>query len=269
MDYYVWKQLLKNLVLPPTGPLLLAGLGLALLAYRRARLGGAVLCALGLLALWVLATPIAADSLVRWAERYPALDPAKITAKIADAQAIVILGGGVRVSAPEYGTSAPGATSLERLVYGARLARLTHLPVLISGSRVEAASMSDFLHQDLGVSAQWVENRSRDTHENAQFSAAILARAGVQKVVLVTSAAHMARAVVEFNQAGIDTVPAPAAVGTQRDTGILAYVPNADALVRSQRALYEGLGRVVQDVQLRFRSGTGLIETRPAGAAGN
>ena len=63
MDYYVWKQLLKNLVLPPTGPLLLAGLGLALVACRRARLGGAILCAVGLAALWVLATPIAADSL--------------------------------------------------------------------------------------------------------------------------------------------------------------------------------------------------------------
>ncbi|HEY6456462.1 MAG TPA: YdcF family protein [Steroidobacteraceae bacterium] len=264
MDYYVWKQLLKNLVLPPSGPLLLAGLGLALLAYRRARLGGAVLCALSVLALWVLATPIVADSLVHWAQRYPALDPARI----ADAQAIVILGGGVRVSAPEYGTSAPGATSLERLVYGARLARLTHLPVLISGSRFEAASMRDFLHQDLGVNAEWVENHSRDTHENAQFSAAILAQAGVQKVLLVTSAAHMARAVVEFNEAGIDTVPAPAAIGTHSETGILAYVPNADALMRSQRALYEGLGRLVQVVQLRFRSGAGLIETRPAGAAG-
>lgn len=264
MDYFVWKQLLKNLVLPPTGPLLLAILGLVLVVLRKARLGGMVLAAVGLALLWLLATPIAADSLVRWAERYPALKPAQV----GDAQAIVILASGVRVNAPEYGTSAPGATSLERLVYGARLARQTHLPVLISGSRFEAASMTDFLQQDLGVAAQWVENRSRDTHQNAQFSAVILARAGVHKVVLVTSAAHLARAVVEFNQAGIDTVPAPTAMWTQRDTGVLAFVPNADALVRSQRALYEGLGRMVQDVQIRYRSGAGLIETRPAGAAG-
>ena len=41
------------------------------------------------------------------------------------------------------------------------------------------------------------------------------------------------------------------------------------ALVRSQRALFEGLGRIVQNVQFRFRSGTGLIETAPAGAAGH
>ena len=110
MDYFVWKQLLKNLVLPPTGPLLLAALGLALLVLRRRRLGGLVVCATGLAALWILATPIAADSLVRWAERYPALDPAQV----GDAQAIVILAGGVRVDAPEYGTSAPGATSFTR-----------------------------------------------------------------------------------------------------------------------------------------------------------
>ena len=47
MDYFVWKQLLKNLVLPPTGPLLLAALGLALLVLRRRRLGGIVVCAHG------------------------------------------------------------------------------------------------------------------------------------------------------------------------------------------------------------------------------
>jgi len=264
MDYFVWKQLLKNLVLPPTGPLLLITLGLVLLAFRRARLGGVILAGVGLASLWVLATPIVADSLVRWAERYPALAPAQV----GDAQAIVILAGGVRVDAPEYGTSAPGATSLERLVYGARLARRAQLPVLISGSRLETASMNDFLHQDLGVTAQWLENRSRDTHQNAQFSAVILARAGVHKVVLVTSSAHMARSVVEFNQAGIDAVPAPAEMWTRREKGVLAFVPNANALTRSQRALYEGLGRMVLDMQIRFRSGAGLIETRPAGAAG-
>ncbi len=264
MDYFAWKQLLKNLVLPPTGPLLLATLGFVLLAFRRLRVAAAALCAVGLISLWLLSTPIVADPLVRWAERYPALNPSQLDG----AQAIVILAGGVRVDAPEYGTAAPGASSLERLVYGARLARQTGLPVLVSGSRLEAASMSDFLNQDLGVTARWVENRSRDTHENAQFSAVMLSREGVHKVVLVTSSVHMARAVVEFNQAGLETVPAPAAMWTKRDTGVLAYVPNADAMVRSQRALYEALGRVVQDVQVRFRSGAGQIETRPAGTAG-
>ena len=55
--------------------------------------------------------------------------------------------------------------------------------------------------------------------------------------------------VVEFEQAGLGVVPAPAAMWTLRDPGILRWVPNADALVRSQRALYEVLGRVVQKLR--------------------
>jgi len=263
MDFYTWKQLLKNLALPPTGPLLLMLAGFILSLGRRPRPYGYALSIAGAVLLWLLATPVVADALVRAVERYPALD----LHQPVDAQAVVILAGGVRRNAPEYGTPAPGATTLERLVYGARVARTLGLPVLVSGSKLEAASMKDFLHTDLGVTARWVENRSRDTHENAQFSAVILARAGVHKVILVTSSAHMARSVVEFNMAGIETVPAPAAMWTRRDDGILDLIPNADALLRSQRACYEAGGRLVQILRARFQSITGLFESAPAAPA--
>ena len=92
----------------------------------------------------------------------------------------------------------------------------------------------------------------------------------MHKVVLVTSAAHMARSVVEFTQAGIEVVPAPAEMWTRREKGVMAFVPNAETpWVRSQRAMYEGLGRMVQDIRKSvFSSGAGLIEGRPAAAAG-
>src|SRR5205807_4031223 len=64
---------------------------------------GVALCVVAAAATWLLATPLVADALVRSAERYPALDLTKPTR----AQAIVILAGGVRVGAPEYGSSAP------------------------------------------------------------------------------------------------------------------------------------------------------------------
>src|SRR5579885_3099590 len=128
MDVFVWKLLLKNLVLPPLGPLILAaaGLALAVVGRRRLRSAGLALSASGLVLLWALATPILADALIRAVERYPALD---LTQPV-DAQAIVILSGGVRVGAPEYRMAAPNATTLLRLVYGARVARTTGLPVL-------------------------------------------------------------------------------------------------------------------------------------------
>jgi uncharacterized SAM-binding protein YcdF (DUF218 family) len=254
MDIFVWKLLLKNLVLPPTGMLILAIAGLAATASARLRTLGIGLVAAAVVLLWAVSTPFVADCLVRWIERYPPLD----LAKPVDAQAIVILGGGVRVDAPEYGGAAPGATTLERVVYGARVARATGLPVLVSGSRSEAVAMNEILRHDLAVTPMWVEGHSRDTHENAQMSAAILAPAGVRKVVLVTSAAHMVRSVVEFEQAGFSVVPAPTSMWTLRDWGIIRWVPNADALVRSQRALYEALGLVVQRLRGFFKR-LGLI----------
>ena len=248
MELFVWRQILKNLILPPTGPLLVAIAGLALTVATRMRRTGAVLCVIGIATLWALATPVLADRLVRAAERYPPLDLRRPVA----AQAVVILAGGVRVDAPEYGSSAPGATTLERLTYGARVARATGLPVLVSGGRYEAQSMQEFLERDFGITPKWVESHSHDTHENALLSAAMLARDGVQRVVLVTSAAHMARARLEFSDAGIASVPAPAALWTRREYGLLAFVPNPDALVRSQRALYEALGLLERRVRVMF-----------------
>jgi uncharacterized SAM-binding protein YcdF (DUF218 family) len=247
MDIFVWKQLLKNLVLPPTGPLIIALVGLVLAASTRLRGVGLAFAAAGVLSLWALATPIVADALVRAVERFPALDPAQA----ADAQAIVILSGGIRLDAPEYGGEpAPNATTLVRLVYGARVAHETGLPVLVSGSRLEALAMSEVLTRDLSVTPRWREDRSRDTHENAQMSAAILLHAGVRRIVLVTSSAHMARSVVEFEAAGMSVVPAPAEMWTRTERGMLVWEPNGNALERSQRALYEVLGLMVQGLRI-------------------
>ena len=82
------KSLVRELMLPPAGPLIIAVLGL-LLVSRRRRLGAA-LVVIGVGTLWLCATPVVADVLTRLAERYPALDPSKPV----NAQAVVILGGG-------------------------------------------------------------------------------------------------------------------------------------------------------------------------------
>jgi len=92
------RILVKDLVLPPAGPLIIGVVGL-LICLRRARLGF-FLCAVAIGALWLLATPIVADALTRAMESYPALDPTHLTAAQSEAQAIVILGGGVRRGAP-------------------------------------------------------------------------------------------------------------------------------------------------------------------------
>lgn len=258
MDIFVWKLLLKNLVLPPTGALLIVLAGCFLAMSARYRRTGLSVCATGALLLWLLSTPAVADALLRAAERYRPLD----LSKPVDAQAIVILGGGARPNAPEYGRTAPGSTTLARIVYGALVARATGLPVLVTGSHYEAAAMSNTLQRELDVTPRWVESRSHDTHENALYSHAILAHAGVHRIVLVTSAAHMARAVREFQATGMAVLPAPTELWTRRELGILVWVPNVDALVRAQRALYEMLGRVVQTIRFALEAHDGSCRSQ-------
>src|ERR1700722_1427123 len=66
------KSLARNAILPPSGPLILALVGL-LYRRRRPRLSIALLV-IGLGSLWLLATPFVADALQRLAQRYPPLD---------------------------------------------------------------------------------------------------------------------------------------------------------------------------------------------------
>jgi uncharacterized SAM-binding protein YcdF (DUF218 family) len=238
------RQVLKALLLPPGGPILLGVVGFICWP-RRPRLGF-LLCAAAIGSLWLLATPIVADALARAAEGYPALDPKHLTAQQARAQAIVILGGGMRRNAPEVGADAPSVHTDLRLIEGAKIARATQLPILVSGGTLEAAAMRRFLEEDLQVPVKWTEFKSMNTHENAVFSARLLRQQDIDRVILVTSSAHMRRAAAEFAAAGIEVTAAPAEMWTLDERGPLRYLPSMLALSRSEIALYEWVGRVVQ-----------------------
>jgi uncharacterized SAM-binding protein YcdF (DUF218 family) len=238
------KALARSLFLPPTGPLIFAIAGSVLMARRRKV--GRVLLIAGLASLWLLATPVVADALSGLAERYPALD----LSRPVNAQAIVILGGGgLRVVAPEYaGGPAPELDLLDRLSYGAFVAHHTSLPVLVSGSAAEANAMRICLARDFGVSTRWLENQSRDTYENAHFSALLLRADGINRIVLVTSSAHLWRAAHEFASAGLQVVPAPVGVLARREIGVFRFVPSPAGLLRSHAALYELIGEPLREL---------------------
>jgi uncharacterized SAM-binding protein YcdF (DUF218 family) len=238
------KTLLHTLLLPPGGPLLLATAGACLIARRaagaRTRRIGWVLLAAGLAALWLLANPLVAAGLSRMAQRCPPLDASRPV----QAQAIVILGGASpRLDAPEYGGEpALMLNMLNRVNYGAFLARRTGLPVAVSGSPAEALAMRASLARDFGIETRWDENRSRDTFENAQFCAALLKPLGITHIVLVTDADHEWRAMREFVSAGFTVVPAPIGLYVPRELSVQSFLPHASALVTSTEALYELVG---------------------------
>ncbi len=239
--YFLVKTIARELVLPPAGPLILAILGAVLLGRARC-LGWALLIA-GLTALWLLATPWAADGLTRVAERYPALDPSRLP----PAQAIVILGGGgERLVAPEFGGPAVDGPLLERLNYGAFLARRTSLPVLISGTAWEAVAMRASLLRDFGVTPRWVDARSHDTYENAHYAAHLLRADRITTIILVSGSTHVWRATHEFSSVGLQVVPAP--VGIRSESESFHFFPSPVALMRSHAALYELLGEQARRV---------------------
>jgi uncharacterized SAM-binding protein YcdF (DUF218 family) len=237
------KSLLHTLILPPSGPLLLAFLGIWLARAGRspaARRTGWTLLVAAAGSLWLLSMPLVAQLLARAAQRTPTLN----LEQPVRAQAIVILAGGnVRPAAPEYGGEpAVGGSLLERITYGAFLAHRTSLPVLVTGTPGEAQAMRAMLARDFGVQVRWVENHSRDTFDNAQLSAQILRAQGITRVLLVTDAAHEWRARAEFESAGLDVVTAPVRVWAPRPLKVVSFLPNANALLESTEAVYELLG---------------------------
>lgn len=239
----------RSLILPPANLFLLILIGLAL--WRRWPRIGRSLAGTGLALLALLSMPKVAELFVRPLERMTA--PLHAPER-AGAQAIVVLGAGRLRNAPEYGSrDIPDVTALARLRYAAHLQRRTKLPVLVSGGTVGkppagepayslADAMATALREDFGVPVQWVEARSRDTAENAAYSAALLRADEVRRVLLVTDAMHMARARAAFERAGLEVVDAPTMFFTGQARSIHAWVPSAEGLRRSWYAMYELIG---------------------------
>ncbi len=241
------KPLLTALVLPPAGPLLLALLGL-LLAVARRRAAGLLLGAGGIALLWLASCHAVGIWL---AQALLPMPPAITPAQLQQAQAIVVLGGGVLKEAPEYGAAQPGAHTLARLRYGAWLARASGKPVAFAGGVGWSSAGTDMAPegevaqrtaQEWGLVLRWVDARSRDTAENARETRRLLAADGVQRIALVTDSWHMPRSVRAFEAAGFQVLPAPTGFPAARTRPLLEWLPSAEGLALSRQVLREWVG---------------------------
>lgn len=236
------RGIVTGAVTPPVGFLWLALAGLAIAPLGRRT--GRTFAAIGLAGLYATGTPIVSHMLMSGLET-----PAPIVAETdADPAAIVILGGDGHVAKDAPDGAVPGPLSTERLAGGAGLARRTGLPVLITGGSVGRGQLpisdlmaASFSH-DFGLTAQWREERSENTCENASFSAEILRRAGIRSAWIVTHSWHMKRALLSFERAGYPVRPAPLAAEFYEFEGTSDLVPHISAWVRSYYALHEWIG---------------------------
>lgn len=249
MDWIVLRKMIGSLVLPPAGPLLCAVLGLIVL--RRSRRVGYALAWLGVGSLLAFSLPVVATWLAETVGGGQPLSPNKPVT----AQAIVVLGGGVRPNAAEYGGDTPGQLTLERTRYGAFLAKRTGLPLLVTGGVVykgtaEAELMRNVLQHEFNTAVRWVENQSRNTRENAHYSAARLKADGISHVLLVSHLFDVRRARLEFESAGLQVTSAPTGSGqhTPQPMQVSDFLPSAGALRISYYASYELLGLIARRV---------------------
>ncbi|WP_253273665.1 YdcF family protein [Collimonas arenae] len=237
-------KVLSTLLLMPTNLILSCFAGILLRrAYPRL---GVTLSVASLLLLGILSSKAGALLLVVPLEqRVPVLSAAGLH----DAQAIVILGGGRLGNAPEYGAAdEPNYWTLARLRYGAKIYRQTGLPILVSGGSPEgwpsseAEMMANSLREDFSVPVKWLEDVSDNTEQNALFSAEILRRAGVGRILLVTDALHMSRAQILFEKTGLEVVVAPTVFFSRDRLTLLSFMPSGEGMRRSEYALHEWLG---------------------------
>lgn len=246
-------KILSQLAYPLLAALLLAA-SAGLLLWRGRRRSGALLLTLALGWLWLWSAPAFSDWFRATLEqRYP---PAPLE-QLPPVDAIVVLGGLAEAAVPPSRPDPNLGAAVDRIWHAARLYRAGKAPrVLASGGNLpwsgveqpESAVMAELL-QELGVPVAAIlqESTSRTTRENRDRSLPILQAHGVRRILLVTSALHMPRALTLFRATDLEVIPAPTDFETRfpSNAHLLRWLPDAQALADASRAFKEYLGRWV------------------------
>lgn len=224
---------------------------LALILRIRSRVLAARYCSIiALLIVFLASNPMLASKLVYSLER---AHPQLAVESIAKHDAIIVLGGGLRVpSMPaKYAQLAHGS---DRYWYAARLYRAAKADkILISGGNVykqpgvkpEAYYISELLQQwGVPKDAIELEVESRTTAENQRNTVDLIGENRIQSAILVTSAIHMPRAYSFYRKLPIVITPASADVliRQQSSPAIFMFIPSASALRLTTVALHEYYG---------------------------
>jgi uncharacterized SAM-binding protein YcdF (DUF218 family) len=259
-----WKPVLAALLLPPVPWLVLVLVGARLIPWRR--FVGWLLVFVAVVALWLSACSGVGEAMVRTlVSPPPPLAPERITALkkavIAGRPGVVVLmlGGGREEVAPEYGVASLSPMSLERLRYGVWLSRETGAPLMFSGGlghaaepgTAEADVAAEIAQREFLRPLRWVEAKSRDTRETAQYSIALLRELELPQstqVVLVTHGWHMPRALRAFKEEAArakvswEIVPAPMGLAPPLERSALRWVPSSEGSQLVRTAVREKLG---------------------------
>lgn len=270
---WAFRNLVAELMMPPGIWLVIIALVIFFIKSKRVKNSFIVIC---LLMIWVASTNYFANQITLFAgqfldwpaplsltqrqskDQYGLGNPIMTTSTAQDMpQAIIILGGGRRVGAldapSQYQQQDVSVASMDRLRLGARLAKVTGLPILVTGGapdRVsekdlsEAILMSHVLQDELGIKAKWIEANSNTTQENARESTKILKKDGIKTIYLVTHFWHMPRAKAIFEKEGLQVVEAPMGYYQKSQFTPLDFYPSSEGIQRTRWSFHEILGHL-------------------------
>ncbi|MBD1576720.1 MULTISPECIES: envelope biogenesis factor ElyC [Vibrio] len=239
------KKIVSSFMMPLPALLIIGFLGLFLIMFTSRRGTGCIFTFISLLGIFLLSFQPVATSLLKPTERqYTAFLPVE-----GSIDYVMVLGSGHTVDDEIPPTSELSRTGLMRLAEGIRILRMYPGAKLIlsgyaAGSSVSNARMMANVAVSLGIAKADIIllESAKDTWEESHQAAGFV---GNKRLVLVTSASHMQRALNDFHSADLDPIPAP--------TNYLAvdninqawerFTPQSKYLEQSERYWHEQLGR--------------------------
>lgn len=245
---FILKKFIGGLLLPLPFLLMMMGAALCLLWFTRWQRSAKTLLSVSWLVLLLISLQPVADKMLKPIENtYPTW---RGDTKV---DYIVVLGGGYTWN-PEWAPSSNLiSNSLPRLAEGVRLWQANPgAKMIFTGARamtnpVSTAEAGARVAESLGVPRSQIItlDEPKDTEEEA---AAVAKAIGQQPFLLVTSASHLPRAMIFFQNAGLHPLPAPAnqlAIESPLNPWE-RIIPSPVWLMHSDRVGYETLGRIWQ-----------------------
>ncbi len=240
--------IIENILFPPAITLLLVVVGWLLFRSGRRRMGK-FLAVSGLVILYVASLPVTARVLSYYLENHAPLDAGDCSLQT-DADAIVVLAYTRDEEGREFGRPMSSGEEMERLRYAAYLYQCTQLPVVVVGGDAletgirEADLMRHTLEKYFHVPVLGADGRSRHTWDNATYAKEILWPRGIHRILLVTHAWHMQRAMHLFQDKGFIVQPASTAFTrfNRLSKGLNAWIPSAGFLAHNKRLAHEYVG---------------------------
>ncbi|MGR5221969.1 envelope biogenesis factor ElyC [Vibrio parahaemolyticus] len=245
------KKVVSSLLMPLPAMLILGFLGLILIMFTARRKLGSLIILVSLCGTFLISfQPLSSRLLMPLERQYSAFLPINETIDY-----VMVLGGGHVVDDQVPPTSELSRASLMRLSEGIRILRMYPGAKLIlsgyaGGTDVSHARVMAKVALALGVSKPDIIllETAKDTWEEARQAAAFVQS---KKLVLVTSASHMKRAMNEFESAGLSPYPAPTNFLAQKEIeqAWQKYTPQSRYLEQTERYWHETMGQLWQGLR--------------------